>query len=166
MTQALSIRDIPLLSKATRERWPMSTQMRQQALDVCSKALTDVATDDRTKLRAVNTMARLDSINLRHEELFTPKMDLSLDLAGLSEDELRQRLSTLDQHLNSTLPIPDLTPETEIEHIKKMLAAEDPDGDRRQLTSTRSTTMANGEHSSRNDDLVRPRGKAATCRPF
>lgn len=103
----LTVKDLPLFSRATRERWPMSTELRSRGVELCKEVVADQAnkysvTD---KLRAVNTMARLDTLNLRHEEIFTPKIDVALDLTGLSDEEILKRLKLLEQvEINQKLP--------------------------------------------------------------
>lgn len=122
----LNISDMPIISKATRERWPMSSQVREKVITVCQQALNSA--DPALQQKAVSNLARLDALNLGHEKIFTPKLDVTLDLSSLSEEEINKRLALLSQHLAAVQPtaaLPDYSPDVENKEVAARLAAEE-----------------------------------------
>ena len=93
-----SVRDVPLISRAVRERWPISTEARKDAIKLLQSVVSgSVDAPVETQIRACNTLGTFDRLNLKHEELFTPKVDIELQLSTMTLEELQAHIAELDK---------------------------------------------------------------------
>lgn len=85
--------DLGVVRHAVNQRWPISPQMRQVIADTMMQIVTgaDMARD---KINAAKVIVAGDRINSR--EQVPDKLDVTVDVKGLSDEQLMARLAEIE----------------------------------------------------------------------
>lgn len=90
-------KDKNLIKRALRERWPIKPEQRVKVLDVIEKGLE--SPDIKDALAAARTMAALDTLNIKEQEVKIKAQPKVVIHANMSTEELERRFIELQQDL-------------------------------------------------------------------
>ena len=94
-----SVNDGPLIRRALKGRWNMSERLKDKCIKIAEEALDaeELPLDEKRKF--IDTLAKLDTINLKEEALFTPKVLLHGDIKHLKNEDLEAKSRELERQL-------------------------------------------------------------------
>ena len=93
-------KDRKILTRALRERWPIKPEQRVKVLDVVERALE--SPDIKDALHAARTMATLDALNIKEQEVKIKAQPKVVIHAQMSTEDLEKRFLDLQNELGFT----------------------------------------------------------------
>ena len=91
-------KDLPIINQAVRERWPINDSIKNKVLKALNQIL-DKEEELELKLKASNTIAKIDSLNLQEQKIKTPTVNINVDLNKLNDSELDKRIAELEAQI-------------------------------------------------------------------
>lgn len=93
-----TVRDIPLLKKA-HSRWPITNAHRADIVESMHKILADKEQTEKNKIAAADMLRKIDALNLAEEKMLMSKIDITDNLAELTDAQVEERLWQLSKAL-------------------------------------------------------------------
>lgn len=103
-TEFSTTEDQRLVSRAIKERWPMTGDMRERIVEE-TYGILEETDDDKLKLLAANTLVKVDGLNLKERELQIRSQPKTIIHANMTMDELNERMQLLQSELGISLPV-------------------------------------------------------------
>ena len=100
-----TVRDIPLLRKA-QSRWPITNAHRADIVKSMHNILADKEQTEKNKIAAADMLRKIDALNLAEEKMLMSKMDVTDNLAELTDAQVEERLRQLQAAIGGTEGIP------------------------------------------------------------
>ena len=109
-----SVNDGPLIRRALKGRWSMSDTLKKKCIEIAEEALNDKQVPYDEKRKFIDTLAKLDTINLKEEAMFMPKVVLHGDIKQLKNEELDEKARLLEEQLRQleAKPAPEIVDTT------------------------------------------------------
>jgi len=90
-----TVRDIPLVGRSLSRWGCIDDNVKREVGNLIKTTLADQKIDIKHRLAAGALAERIDRLNLKHEEFYTPTMDI--DVGTMSDEELRLQIEKLEQ---------------------------------------------------------------------
>lgn len=92
------------IRKAVRERWPITSELRERVVDELLTTLNSPNLDCSLRLTAARTVAQIDALNLKEKELQIRREPKHIVHTNMSTEELVARVKELQGDLGLTFP--------------------------------------------------------------
>lgn len=126
MSNKFTVKDLPMINRHGLRRWSeLDDGVKHDVIDLIRTTLRDDTAKYDDKLKAASLVVRIDNLNLKHEQFYTPKMDL--DVSSLTDEELEQQIHQLEEQEREEEIYEQLTTlsnEEILEHVEPMLECE------------------------------------------
>jgi HD-like signal output (HDOD) protein len=91
-----NVRDHQLVGRAIRERWSIPKDARDTIGIKLNNIINNPDAPDTTIIRAIDTLAKLDRINVKQEEILTPRMNIHAHLNLMNPEQLKTEEQKLE----------------------------------------------------------------------
>lgn len=109
-----TVKDIPLLKRAA-PRWPITNSHRADIVRDMHKIASDSEQSEKHRMQAADILRKIDGLNLAEEKMLMSRMDVTDNLAELTDAQVEERLRQLTQALQGTHDVGSLLTRTDAE---------------------------------------------------
>jgi hypothetical protein len=93
-----TVNDLPMINKHGISRYrKLSSDVRNDMVQFLHKTQEDTGVKTEHRLQATSILLRIDQLEMKHEEFYTPKV--SMDMSSLPDDALEDTLQQLEAEI-------------------------------------------------------------------
>lgn len=81
-------------------RFPISAQLKKDAVNVIDRVINDEDQDPTVKARYLKILTDMEHLNLKEIEMFTPKTNVNINLSALTDEQLAKKMKDISDKLD------------------------------------------------------------------